>query len=77
MFMMVDVRGTGLSSNDFAWGLLRQGGVSVLDAQAFGPSARGFVRLGLVVDDTRLREACQRIAAYVGTLVLPSKRSPG
>jgi len=68
MFMLLDVRATGLSSADFAWGLFRHSGVSVLDAQAFGPSARGFVRLGLVVDDARLEEACRRIAGYVGTL---------
>jgi len=68
MFMMVDVRGTGLMSNDFAWGLLRHGGVSVLDAQAFGPSAAGHVRLGLVVDDVRLGEACRRIRCYCAML---------
>ncbi|HLA32136.1 MAG TPA: aminotransferase class I/II-fold pyridoxal phosphate-dependent enzyme, partial [Pseudomonas sp.] len=45
MFMLVDVRRTGLSSLDFAWQLFRQTGVSVLDAQAFGASAEGFVRL--------------------------------
>ncbi len=67
MFLLLDIRSTGLSSSDFAWGLFRQTGVSVLDAQAFGPSARGFVRLGLVVDDERLVEACRRLVAYVGT----------
>jgi len=68
MFMMVDVRGTGLMSNDFAWGLLRHGGVSVLDARAFGPSAAGHVRLGLVVDDARLGDACRRIRCYCAML---------
>ncbi len=64
MFMMLDVRASGMSSNDFAWGLLREQGVSVLDAQAFGPSAQGFLRMGLVVDDERLVEACRRIKVY-------------
>ena len=64
MFMLVDVRGTGLSANEFAWGLLRETGVSVLDGQAFGPSAAGFVRLGFVVQPERLQEACRRIARY-------------
>ena len=66
MFMLIDIRETGMSANDFSWGLFRQSGVSVLDAQAFGPTARGFVRLGFVVGEERLTEACQRIAAYVG-----------
>lgn len=64
MFMLLDVRASGMSSNDFAWGLFRATGVSVLDAQAFGPSAQGFLRMGLVVDDARLIEACNRIRAY-------------
>ena len=36
----------------------------MLDAQAFGPSAQGFLRMGLVVDDERLVEACRRIMVY-------------
>lgn len=43
----------------------RQTGVSVLDAQAFGPSAAGFLRLGLVVGDEQLAEACRRIKSFV------------
>jgi len=69
MFMLVDIRRTGLSADAFSWGLFRHGGVSVLDAQAFGPSAQGFVRLGFVVQQDRLAEACRRIRAYAGSLV--------
>lgn len=67
MFMLLDVRESGLSSHDFAWGLFRATGVSVLDAQAFGPSAQGFLRMGLVVDDQRLAEACRRIRSFCAT----------
>lgn len=69
MFMLIDIRDTGMSAHDFTWGLFRQTGVSVLDAQAFGPTARGFLRLGFVVGELRLTEACQRIAAYVNGLM--------
>lgn len=69
MFMLVDIRETGMSAHDFAWGLFRQTGVSVLDAQAFGPTARGFVRLGFVVGEQRLGDACLRIASYVNGLM--------
>ncbi|MBW9102249.1 pyridoxal phosphate-dependent aminotransferase [Paraburkholderia phenoliruptrix] len=68
MFMMVDVSGTGLDTVDFTWRLFRAQGVSVLDASAFGETANGFVRLGFVVDEARLAEACKRIAAFVATL---------
>ena len=64
MFCLVDVRGTGLSSYDFAWGLFRQTGVSLLDAAAFGPATQGFVRLAFAASEDRLAEACDRMIGY-------------
>lgn len=69
MFMMLDVRGTGRSSRDFAWGLYEETGVAVLDASAFGASAEGHVRMSFVVDDDSLSQACQRISAYTSKLM--------
>jgi len=68
MFMLVDIRQTGMTSMDFAWKLFRATGVSVLDAEAFGPSCRGFVRLSFTVSDEQLAEACQRIARFTASL---------
>lgn len=65
MFMMVDVRGTGLDAETFAWRLLEAKGVSVLAGDAFGPSAAGHVRISFAVDEATLAEACDRIAAFV------------
>ncbi len=65
MFMMVDVSGTGLDTVDFTWRLFRAEGVSVLDASAFGETADGFVRVGFVVDEAQLVEACDRIRRFV------------
>jgi len=68
MFMMVDVRGTGLGAADFAWRLLEAKGVSVLPADPFGPSATGHVRISFALDDAKLAEACERIAEFVAEL---------
>ncbi|PMX09675.1 MULTISPECIES: aminotransferase class I/II-fold pyridoxal phosphate-dependent enzyme [unclassified Pseudomonas] len=68
MFVLVDVRGTGLSSLDFAWRLFREAGVSVLDAAAFGEPAQGFVRLSFTLSEERLAEACRRIVQFVDKL---------
>jgi arginine:pyruvate transaminase len=65
MFVLLDVRGTGLSSLDFAWRLFREAGVSVLDAAAFGEPAQGFVRLSFTVSDEQLAQACGRIKQFV------------
>lgn len=63
MFLMVDIRATGLSSQTFANRLLDEENISVLSGEAFGPSAAGFVRLSLTVDAKRLATACHRLAA--------------
>jgi len=70
MFVLLDVRATGLSSLEFAWRLLRESGVSVLDAAAFGEPSQGFVRLAFTVSDKHLTQACQRIKTFVGSLAL-------
>ncbi|WP_448110871.1 pyridoxal phosphate-dependent aminotransferase [Pseudomonas lini] len=69
MFVMVDVRQTGLGAQDFAERLLEAYGVSVLAGEAFGPSAAGHIRIGLVVDQRRLADACQRIASCAAELL--------
>ncbi len=65
IFMMVDVRGTGMRAEDFAWRLLEAKGVSVLPTDPFGPSATGHVRLSYGVAEASLADACGRIAAFV------------
>ncbi len=68
MFMLVDVRGTGLSGYDFMCGLYRAERVSVLDGGAFGKETSGFVRVCFATDEGRLREAIVRIRRFVDTL---------
>ncbi|WP_323055288.1 aminotransferase class I/II-fold pyridoxal phosphate-dependent enzyme [Pseudomonas mandelii] len=65
MFVLLDVRSTGLTSLEFAWRLLREAHVSVLDAAAFGEPAQGFVRLSFTLGEDRLAQACQRIRKFV------------
>ncbi|MDH0729801.1 aminotransferase class I/II-fold pyridoxal phosphate-dependent enzyme [Pseudomonas sichuanensis] len=69
MFVMVDIRETGLSAQDFSNRLLDLHGVSVLAGEAFGPSAAGHIRLGLVLGAEPLREACRRIVLCAGELM--------
>ncbi len=69
MFMLVDVRGTGLSGYDFMCELYRAERVSVLDGGAFGRETRGFVRVCFATDEAELREAIARIRRFVSTLM--------
>ncbi|MNO78881.1 Arginine--pyruvate transaminase AruH [compost metagenome] len=63
MFVMIDIRATGLSAQAFAQRLLLEEGVSLLPGDAFGPSAAGHVRMGLVLEVEVLEEASSRVAA--------------
>lgn len=77
MFLMLDVRSTGLSGDAFARLLLEQEDVSVLPGEGFGPSAAGHVRICVTTDEGRLREACRRIARCAERLVSSSTETGG
>ncbi len=68
MFVMLDIRPTGLSANAFANALLDREGVSLLPGEGFGPAAAGHVRLSLSAPEDSLEEACRRIARFVRAL---------
>ena len=53
MFMLVDVRGTGLSGYEFMRALYKSERVSVLDGAAFGRETAGFVRVCFATDGLR------------------------
>ncbi|MFJ4348476.1 pyridoxal phosphate-dependent aminotransferase [Pseudomonas sp. NPDC089401] len=63
LFVMLDIRATGLGAQAFAQRLLLEEGVALLPGDAFGPSAAGHLRMGLVLAAGQLEEACRRVAA--------------
>ncbi len=69
MFLMLDVRGTGLSATEFAEQLLDRYGVSVLVGDAFGEPARGHIRISFCLNEARIREAMSRIAKFWNELL--------
>ena len=68
MFLMVDVRDTGLETSEFVEQLYQYTGISVLDATAFGASAKGFVRISYTIDENELKEACRRIGSFIESI---------
>jgi aspartate/methionine/tyrosine aminotransferase len=68
MFMLIDVRGTGLNGSDFVPKLYRAEGVSVLDGSVFGQETRGFVRASFAVEERLLHEAALRIRRFCASL---------
>jgi arginine:pyruvate transaminase len=66
MFVMLDVRGTGLSGDEFARRLLDERAVAVMPGESFGRGGAGHVRIALTIEDSRLVEACERIVGFSG-----------
>jgi arginine:pyruvate transaminase len=71
MFVLLDIRDTGLSSMEFAQGLLDRERVSVLPCDGFGPSAAGHLRIALCAPAPRLKEAGERIARFASQIARP------
>lgn len=68
MFLLIDVRATGLDGAAFAERLLEDKQVAVMPGASFGDQAADFIRLSLTVDDKVLAEATDRIAAFADAL---------
>lgn len=61
MFVMVDVRRTGLSGNEFARRLLAEEAVVTMPGESFGQGGAGHLRVALTVDEAQITEASKRI----------------
>jgi arginine:pyruvate transaminase len=68
IFVMVDIRTTGLSGVEFASQLLDEWDVATMPGESFGPSARGHLRLSLTTDDASIETGCARILEFVDSL---------
>ncbi len=68
MFVMLDVRRSGLDAVTFARRLLQEESVAVLPGGGFGEQAEGFCRLSLGFSDETLTEACRRIESFAKRL---------
>ncbi|KRO47242.1 MAG: aminotransferase [Acidimicrobiia bacterium BACL6 MAG-120924-bin43] len=61
MFMMLDIRKTGLTGEQFAWRLLDEENVGTMPGESFGSGGAGHVRVALTVEAELLKEASIRI----------------
>jgi arginine:pyruvate transaminase len=68
MFVMVDVRPTGLSGEDFARKLLADHAVVTMPGESFGAGGAGHLRIALTVDEATMAEAAKRIVSLAASL---------
>ena len=68
MFVVADIRGTGLSGTAFANRLLDEAGVAVMPGESFGDAFNGWIRLSLTAPDDAIDRALDRVVAFAGRL---------
>ena len=68
MYLILDIRATGLSGDDFADKLLMERHIAVMPGESFGDAAAGHVRIAMTIPDTPFEEAIKEIAAFAANL---------
>lgn len=68
MYLMLDIRATGLSGEAFAHRLLDEHRIAVMPGESFGRAAGGHLRVALTVPDDRLLAALETLADLYDTL---------
>jgi len=68
MYLMLDVRATGLSGEAFANSLLDTHKIATMPGESFGTAAHGHVRVAMTVDDERFAKALKTLVVHAQTL---------
>lgn len=64
MYLMLDIRATGMSGEAFAYDLLEAEQIAVMPGESFGQSAAGHLRVAMTVADDLFEDALARLLAH-------------
>jgi len=64
MYVMLDLRATGMSGEDFANSLLDAEHIAVMPGESFGQAAAGHVRVAMTIADDQYVDALKRLIAF-------------
>jgi arginine:pyruvate transaminase len=76
MYVMLDVRATGLSGEAFAGRLLDEERIAVMPGESFGAAAAGHLRVALTVRDSAFESAFARLLGFAAELAEVHARKP-
>ncbi|PWG16356.1 pyridoxal phosphate-dependent aminotransferase [Salibaculum griseiflavum] len=68
MYVMLDIRATGLSGSEFAHRLLDEAGIAVMPGDSFGAGGAGHVRVAMTVEDAAFEAAMTRLLDFAATV---------
>ena len=69
MYMMLDLRKTGLSGEEFALRLLDERHIAVMPGESFGQAAAGHIRVALTIDDDAFAIAFLEVCKFAQDLI--------
>ena len=69
MYMMLDIRATGMSGNGFAEKLLDERRIAVMPGESFGAAAAGHVRVAMTVDDAAFEAAFAELVDFAAAQI--------
>lgn len=64
-YAMLNIKNTGLKSEDFAYRLLESQHVAVVPGITYGSCCEGFVRIAFTIEEELIRTGIRRLAAFV------------
>ena len=64
MYVMLDIRATGMTGEGFANALLDAERIAVMPGESFGTGAAGHIRVAMTVEDPAFRDALQRLVGF-------------
>lgn len=76
MYLMLDVRETGMSGEDFAGALLDAHHIAVMPGESFGRAAAGHIRVAMTIEDRAFAESLARLVEFAGELAAAPTRAP-
>jgi arginine:pyruvate transaminase len=68
MYLMVDIRATGLTGDEFANKLLDERQIAVMPGESFGASAAGHLRIAMTVEDEKFASALTVLCTFATEL---------
>jgi len=71
MYIMLDIRATGLSGQDFANQLLDTHHIAVMPGESFGTAAAGHIRVAMTIADNAYEQALRQVVRFAGEIATP------
>lgn len=68
MYLMLDIRATGLDGDGFANALLDRHHIAVMPGESFGKAAAGHIRVAMTISDAAFGQALQTLCEFAATL---------